>query len=144
MPPADRETSTIILHDGEVGIHLRSKVPASMKSEVYQSEIVVTPTKILCCRCTCPCGSQTVERVVCVHNLPLLLNVSVFIGECLGEHLLLEMAACWNSEAWDKNGTSRAHPAQKLDVVDCPSEGELRHLQVMESSQSPKRQHHPL
>ena len=77
-----------------------------MKSEVYQSEIVVTPTKILCCQCTCPCGSQKLEWVVCVHNLPLLLNMSVFIGEGLGEHLLLEMAACWNSEAWDKNGWS--------------------------------------
>jgi hypothetical protein len=103
MPPPDREIATLIFHDGEVGIHLSSKVPASMKNEVYQSEIVVTPTKILCCRCTCPCGSQTVERVVCVHNLPLLLNMSVFIGECLGEHLLMELAACWNSADWDKN-----------------------------------------
>jgi hypothetical protein len=49
MPPADMEAFALILHDGEVGIHLTSKVPASMKSEVYQSDIVFTPTKILCC-----------------------------------------------------------------------------------------------
>lgn len=103
MSPADNATLMLILHGGEVGIHLTSNVPASMMSDVYRSEIVVTPTKILCCRCTCPCGSQGVEWVVCVHNLPCLLNLSVFIGECLGEHLLMELAACWSSAAWDKS-----------------------------------------
>jgi hypothetical protein len=97
MLPADRETSALILHDGEVGIHLTSKVPVSMKSELYQSDIVFIPTKFLCCQYTCPCGPQTVKQVMCVHNLPLLLNLSVFVCKCLGEHLLLKMAACWNS-----------------------------------------------
>jgi hypothetical protein len=102
MPSIDMDPTTLILHEGEVGIHLRSKVPVSMKSNIYWSEIVATPTKILCCQCTCYCGSHESERVVCVHNLPLLLNLSVFIGECLGEHMLLEMAACWSSSTWDK------------------------------------------
>ena len=102
MPPIDREMSKLIIHNGEIGIHLVSNVPASMKSDVYRTEIVATPTKILCCRCTCQCGSQDNERILCVHNLPLLLKLSVFIGECLGEHLLLEFTACWNSAAWEK------------------------------------------
>jgi hypothetical protein len=102
MLSIDMEPTTLILHEGEVGIHLRSKVPAPMKSDIYWSEIVATPTKILCCRCTCHCGSQESEHVVCVHYLPLILNLSVFIGECLGEHMLLETAACWSSSAWDK------------------------------------------
>jgi hypothetical protein len=73
-----------------------------MKSNIYWSETVATPTKILFCECTCHCGLQESEHIVCVHNLPLLPNLSVFIGECLGEHVLLEMAACWSSSAWVK------------------------------------------
>ena len=106
MPPIDKETSKLIIHNGEVGIHLTSDVPASMKSDIYRTEIVATPTKILCCRCTCQCGSQGNERILCVHNLPLLLKLSVFIGECLGEHFLLEFTACWSSAAWEKKGWS--------------------------------------
>ena len=106
MPPIDKETSKIIIHNGEIGIHLVSNVPASMKSDIYRTEIVATPTKILCCRCTCQCGSQDNERILCVHNLPLLLKLSVFIGECLGEHFLLELTACWNSATWDKSAWS--------------------------------------
>ena len=102
MPQIDKEMSKLIMHNGEIGISLTSNVPASMKSEIYRTEIVATPTHILCCRCTCQCGSQDNERVVCVHNLPLLLKLSVFIGECLGEHILLELAACWNSTSWEK------------------------------------------
>jgi hypothetical protein len=49
MPPIDKETSKLIIHDGEIGIHLVSNVPASMKSDIYRTEIVATPTKILCC-----------------------------------------------------------------------------------------------
>ncbi len=97
MLPINKETSELIMHNGEIGIHLTLNVPASMKSDMYCSEIVATPTQILCCRCTCQCGSQNDERVVCVHNIPLLLKLNLFIGECLGEHILLELVACWNS-----------------------------------------------
>lgn len=118
MPPIEKETSKLILYKGEIGIHLVSKVPASMKSEIYQTEIVATPTKILCCRCTCQCGSQDNERIVCVHSLPLLLKLSVFIGECLGEHFLLELTACWNSAAWEKTAWSDSElKSMKRDIV---------------------------
>ncbi len=51
MPPINKETSKLIMHNGEIGIHLTSNVPASMKSDMYHSEIVATPaTQILCCR----------------------------------------------------------------------------------------------
>ena len=46
MPPIDKEMSKLIVHNGEIGIHLVSNVPASMKSDIYRTEIVATPTKI--------------------------------------------------------------------------------------------------
>jgi hypothetical protein len=44
--PLDNKIARLIDHHGEIGIHLSSEIPASMKASVYHSKIVVTPTKI--------------------------------------------------------------------------------------------------
>ncbi len=79
FPRNDKEIATLINHNGELGIYLCACVPALMKNCSYLSEIVLTPTKILCCKCTCQCGSQNNERMLCVHNLPLLYSMTILL-----------------------------------------------------------------
>lgn len=102
-PSLDKNTAMLILHQGDVGIHLNANIPASMEKKVYQTGIAVTSTDILCCKCTCQCGSQGKERIVCVHNLPLLMLLTLLLFEALAEHILLELAACMSAEFWDKS-----------------------------------------
>ena len=78
-------------------------MPASMKSKTYTPSIVATSNDVLCCKCTCQCGSQKGERVLCVHILPLLFLLTLFLFEHLAEHMLLEFAACLNAEIWENN-----------------------------------------
>lgn len=40
------------------------------------------------------CGSQKEQRVVCVHNFPLLFLLTLLLFDGLAEHMLLQLAAC--------------------------------------------------
>ena len=100
------QTATLIVHEGEVGIHLSSSIPASMKSSVYCSEIAVTPTKLLCCKCSCHCGGQGKERILCVHNLPLLFLLTSLLFDGLAENMLCDLAACLRGTTWDEDDWS--------------------------------------
>lgn len=102
-PSLDKQTAMLILHQGEVGIHLNADIPASMKKKVYQTGTVATAKDILCCKCTCQCGSQHDQRIVCVHNFPLLFLLTLLLFEHLAEHMLLELAACMSAGIWDKS-----------------------------------------
>ena len=101
FPRIDKENKTLINHKGELGIHLRACVPASMKNCSYQSEIVITPTKVLCCKCTCQCGSQNKERTLCIHNLPLLYSLTLLLFRDLADLIIREFAACMRCKLWE-------------------------------------------
>ena len=101
FPSIDKEIAKLINYHGELGIHLSATVPASMKNCLYKSEIVLTPTKILCCKCTCPCGSQNKERTLCVHNLPLVYSLTLLMFRELADHIIREFAACMRCNIWN-------------------------------------------
>ena len=113
------QTAQLIVHQGEVGIHLSSSIPASMKNSVYCSEIAVTPTKILCCKCSCHCGSQGNERVICVHNLPLLFLLTLLLFDGLAENMLCDFAACLSGTYWDENDWYNEHKSSMKQNIVC-------------------------
>ena len=79
--------------DDNIGIRLGTDVPALMRKDIYQTEIVATATDILCCMCSCKCGSQGLERIVCVHILVILLLLSILLIEDLAESILIALAS---------------------------------------------------
>mmetsp|Transcript_5746 Transcript_5746/g.10890 ORF Transcript_5746/g.10890 Transcript_5746/m.10890 type:complete len:229 (+) Transcript_5746:1724-2410(+) len=72
------------------------------KNTIYNSGIVFTGTKVLCCKCNCQCGSQGDERVVCVHNFPIIFLLLLLLMDALAESMLMEFAACMRSDIWDE------------------------------------------
>jgi hypothetical protein len=87
---------------GEVGIHYSLAIPVSMKNSVYCSEIAVTPTKLLCCKCLCHCGGQGNEQILCVYKLPLLFLLTSLLFGALTENMLCDLAACLRATTWDE------------------------------------------
>ena len=85
----DNKTAKIVLCNGEVGIHLSTPIPASMKKDIYDGDTVLTKDKILCAKCDCKSGAQKKNRNVCVHTKPRGLLLSVLLAEDLAEHMLL-------------------------------------------------------
>lgn len=57
---------------------------------------------ILAVECDCKAGSKDKDRVVCVHNLPVVYKVTEIMLEAMSEHMLLELTPCINklSENW--------------------------------------------
>ncbi|KAL9186550.1 hypothetical protein ACHAXT_005788 [Thalassiosira profunda] len=85
--------SLVLDEDGGVGIRLGFDVPASMRKNIYRTEVVATANKLLGCKCTCQCGSQDEERIVCVHTLVVLYLLSILLMEDLAESMLIALAS---------------------------------------------------
>jgi len=85
--------SLVMDKDGNIGIRLGTDVPASMRKDIYQTEIVATAMDILGCKCSCKCGSQGNERIVCVHTIVVLYLLSVLLIEDLAESMLIALAS---------------------------------------------------
>lgn len=96
------------LNDGSIGMILKMKVPASMKTQVYETTIAITANDLLATECSCRSGSKDSDRVVCIHNLPVAYNVTELLYDGLAEHILLELASCISSlcENWTIETTS--------------------------------------
>jgi hypothetical protein len=101
----NKKIAILINHNGELGINLSAIVPASMKSCLYLSKIILTPIQRLCCKCTCSCGSPPKERTLCLHNLPLVYPLMLLLFWELPDHLIWEISACmccglWQDSVW--------------------------------------------
>ena len=53
----DNKVVKLVISDGELGLHVNTPIPASMKSDVYEGDVIFTRTKILCAKCSCMSGS---------------------------------------------------------------------------------------
>ena len=90
----DKVVGTLVLDgEGDVGVRIGSDVPASMKNNIYATEVVATARHLLCCKCTCQCGSQDTQNITCVHILVLLYLLTMLLMEDLAEHLLIALAS---------------------------------------------------
>ena len=67
-----------------------------MKQELYDVTVVFSKKGILACDCGCKSGSKGMDKVVCVHILPVLMQFVVFLVEDLGENILVELCNRWD------------------------------------------------
>jgi hypothetical protein len=89
-------SGSVIQYGSQVGLHLRHKVKASMKADVYSVEVSFTKSCIIACKCNCKAGSTERDKVVCVHILPVIYQVTLLLFDGLGEHTIIEWANYWN------------------------------------------------
>ena len=98
-PPLHETKATIFISDDggvdekEIGLILTNKVSASMKDAAYCSTVAFTCDKIQCAKCECQAGASTKERVLCVHNLPLIYQLVMLLDDGLAEHILIELCS---------------------------------------------------
>ena len=93
--PSMKECLTKLIVDeaGEIGVHIQSKIPAPMRKKTYDTDFVATTTNLMCCKCSCQCGSKGNECIACVHALVRLHMVSLLLHEHLAENILCKLAA---------------------------------------------------
>lgn len=85
---------------GELGIRLNSRIEASMRQDTYNPKAAVTCDGCLaasCCNCKAGCARAT-DRGVCVHILPMLLQLTSLLMNGLAQNILVELSHRWNED----------------------------------------------
>ena len=102
IAPLINTSAKLFQYEGELGILLRNAVPASMRGIHYPAEVAITKDKIIYCSCSCACGIESKSkcdgRIVCVHVLPVVYQLSLLLMDGLGENMLLEICARFSKE----------------------------------------------
>ena len=88
--------------NGDIGLVLTNRVAASMKETTYHAKIAFTSNELVAAQCDCPAGGCGKERVICVHNLPLIYQFVMLLDDGLSEHLLVELCSRWDQDLEDK------------------------------------------
>ena len=118
MPIMEQKASLFIHNkDGEMGMVLENKIPASMKDVEYDVSLAFTSKDLLATRCECQAGGEKSERVVCVHALPVLYQLTMLLDDGLAEHLLVELCSRWNTELEDLNEKEGKCEQLREDIV---------------------------
>ena len=105
---------------------MKNNVPASMKQQTYNVTVLYSKSGILTCECDCKAGSKGLDKVVCVHVLPVLMQLVVFFIEDLGEHILIELCNRWGTILDEKLSSHltemRKNITQIMDSIGCSIE----------------------
>jgi hypothetical protein len=64
---------------------------------VYSSTVCFNHEDLLCCSCDCRAGCEGNGKVLCVHILPLLYQITHFLFDGLADSILVEYANRWKS-----------------------------------------------
>ena len=62
----------------------------------YVVQTAVTEKVLMCAACDCKIGGEKSERIVCVHTLPLLYQLSLLLADGLAQHTLIELSNMWS------------------------------------------------
>ena len=97
-----------------------------MKQQTYRVTVVFSKSGILACECDCKSGSKGLDKVVCVHVLPVLMQFVVFMFEDLAENILVEFCNRWSATLDVKLSSHlddiRDHIIQIMDSVGCSND----------------------
>lgn len=84
--------------NGDISILVGNNVSASMRKQNYYSKVALTRDKLLATKCTCRFGGKNSnDRILCTHNLPLVMGIALLLYDGLAQHFLMELASRWNS-----------------------------------------------
>lgn len=90
--------ASLIKYKGMLGINIITKVRASMKNTFYDVTVSFCEKGIISNACTCKVGCLGIERVMCIHILPViqLLSVEAYTG--LATDYLYNMNQEWDTD----------------------------------------------
>ena len=84
------KTCTSIFSDKLVFI-LSHKVKASMRKNTYNTKVAFSADDLIACQCSCKCGAEKNERILCAHPLVLMMDLFLLLFEGLAQNILLEL-----------------------------------------------------
>ena len=112
------QKASLFVHekDKEIGLVLENTIPASMKDSEYKVKLAFTKDELLASKCQCHAGGDNNQRVVCVHTLPVIYQLTMLLDDGLAEHLLIELCSRWDSELESLVETNGSLEQMKKDI----------------------------
>jgi hypothetical protein len=118
-----RNCVCILIRDEEdIGLVVTHKVKASMKTTIYDVKVELTKNKVLSCACNCKAGSFGLERVMCVHILPILFQFCQLLHMALSEHILIEMTSFF-TDTRNMNNVEQEQLLEMIKVIEKSDQG---------------------
>ena len=99
-PTMHDETFSLFKYEsGDIGIIVSNHVSASMhKRTKYESGVCVTSKTLVSTKCSCRIGNKVNgNKILCIHNLPLVYSTKFLFYDGFAQHLLLEIANRWDN-----------------------------------------------
>ena len=81
---------SVIKYNNNIGLLLCHTIKASMNNREYKVKVAFTKTEMICCSCTCPAKIYNKGLVMCVHILPVLYQLVIYMKQYLAQHILFD------------------------------------------------------
>jgi DDE superfamily endonuclease len=66
-----------------------------MKHEIYNVKVCFNKEKLVLCTCDCKAGGEKEEKIVCVHVLPVLYQLTLLLFDGLADSIIVALAHHW-------------------------------------------------
>jgi hypothetical protein len=106
----------IVLYNNKPSILVHHQVCALMKSNEYSTSMCFNDEDMIACKCECKAGCEGNGRVLCVHVLPLIYQITHLLFDGLADNILVEYANRWKS-IHDYEFINDNHKKIKEDVI---------------------------
>ena len=84
---------------------------------MYASTVALTKDDLVATSCTCKAGSHGLEQGVCVHSLPLILQLILLLVDGLANHILVELCQHWSTHLESKiDGMNKLEQTKKISL----------------------------
>jgi hypothetical protein len=91
------KTCHVIKFDNQPCLLVHQRMRASMKQNVYNTSICFNENTIIACLCDCKSGCEGNGRIVCVHTLPIMYQITLLLSDELAHDILVEYSNQWRT-----------------------------------------------
>jgi hypothetical protein len=92
----DNTNGEVVTYDNQPAILVSHGMKASMRKSNYRAVVCFNSDTVIACQCDCKAGAFVNGKVLCVHILPIIYQITFHLFNGLAEHIITEVANQWN------------------------------------------------
>ena len=62
-----------------------------MQKNICSTRVAFSVDDLVACQCSCRCGAEKDECILCVHSLALMMDLMLLLFDGLAQNILLEL-----------------------------------------------------
>jgi hypothetical protein len=90
-------TVYIVDYNNKPCLLVHHRMEASMRNETHDVVVCFDDENIVACSCSCKVGGWKDHRIICVHVLPVIYQITLLLFDGMAEHVIVELSNHWRS-----------------------------------------------